>query len=236
MTKFREPPWGFVEILIVYIGILLIAFIFGMSGEMVKDLLNMLNIPDTILSYFYFGFIVQFTATICLVLIMTILLNQAKLSDIGINKVSTNDFIKYGIIGGLLLIVVVFTLGLPINYLKPDLEPQLYEEMLRTITSNKDFVLLFIIGAVLAPFSEELFYRGMMYPVFRRKFGPTIGMILAGIIFGLVHLDSWRAIPLAVGGIILCYIYEKTNSIFVTTMAHGVWNGLMSLFVFYTLL
>ncbi|NLB87867.1 MAG: CPBP family intramembrane metalloprotease [Syntrophomonadaceae bacterium] len=235
-TSFVKPRWGLVEILIVYIGIMLIGYIFGMSGDMVSNLFALLGIPDVMLSYFYFGFLVQFISTVCLVLIMTLLINRAQLRDIGIYNVSINKYLQYGVLGGVLLLVIIFTLSLPISILQPDLEPQLYEEMLRSITKTQDFVFLFIIGAVLAPLSEELFYRGMIYPVLRHHFGPIPAMIIAGIIFGLAHYDLWRFVPLAVGGAILCYLYEKTNSIFVTTLAHGVWNGVMSLIVYFSII
>lgn len=231
-----KPRWGFVEIIIVYIGVMLISYIFGMSGDMVSVLFARLGIPDTMLSYFYFGYIVQFLATVSLVLLMTVWINRVKLSYLGINNVSLNKYFKYGLLGGLLLLVIIFTLSLPISFFQPELEPQLYEEMLRSITKTQDFAFLFIIGAILAPLSEELFYRGMIYPVFRDRLGPIPAMIIAGIIFGLAHYDIWRFVPLAVGGTILCYLYEKTNSIFVTTLAHGVWNGVMSLIVYYSII
>ncbi len=233
MKEFQKPAWGFAELVIVYIGILLIGFVVGISGELVERLFNLLKIPLTKLSFFYVGFFIQFIATISLVLLMTIWLNRAKLTDLGLNLVSKDNFIKYGLFGGLVLIIIIFLLGLPISHFNPELEPQLYEQMLRAVISGNDFILLFIIGALLAPLAEELFYRGMVYPVFRHKLGPIPAMIMAGTLFGIVHFDSWRVIPLAVGGIILCYIYEKTNSILVTTMAHGVWNGLMTFLVLY---
>ncbi len=233
MREFQKPAWGFAELVIVYIGILLMGFLVGISGGLVEQLFSLLKIPVTELSYFYLGFFVQFIATITLVLLTSIWLNRAKLSDLGINRVSRDEFIKYGLFGGLVLIIIIFLLGLPISYFNPELEPQLYEQMLRMVIGSNDFILLFIIGALLAPLAEELFYRGMVYPVFRHKFGPIPAMIMAGTLFGIVHFDSWRVIPLAVGGIILSYIYEKTNSILVTTMAHGVWNGLMTFLVLY---
>ncbi|HZK43716.1 MAG TPA: type II CAAX endopeptidase family protein [Syntrophomonadaceae bacterium] len=236
MPDFREPRWGFVEIIIVFIGILLISLLFSMSDDLMNTLFSIFKMPDTLLSYFYFGFVVQFTATVSLVLLMTVGIHKAKLSDIGIVNVSIEKYIRYGLLGGAFLFVIIMLASFFINYLSPEVEPQVFEQMLRMITGNKDFVFLFIIGAVLAPLSEELFYRGMIYPVFRQKFGPIPAMIMAGIIFGLVHWDLWRTIPLAIGGMVLCYLYEKTNSIFVTTLAHGVWNGTMSLIVYYSII
>lgn len=126
--------------------------------------------------------------------------------------------------------VIIMGLGLIMNYFNPEIKPQPFEEMLRE-ASSISFIFLLVIGAVLAPISEELYYRGMVYPVFRFYMGPLGGAIVAGLIFGLVHWDLWRAIPLAAGGAILCYIYEKSGSILVSAVAHGTWNGIMALIV-----
>jgi membrane protease YdiL (CAAX protease family) len=136
--------------------------------------------------------------------------------------------------GGILLITIVFVLSIPIAYLNPELEPQMYEEILRSLTDKNAIIWLMVIGVVLAPLSEEMFYRGMIYPVFRRYLSPLWAMAVSGTIFGLAHFDLWRSIPLAIGGIGLCYIYEKTGSILVTTVAHGVWNLIMTLMVIYS--
>ncbi|NLJ73096.1 MAG: CPBP family intramembrane metalloprotease [Syntrophomonadaceae bacterium] len=227
MQKLQKPQWGFADLIAVYIGIFLLGMFYGLG----RDVLGF-NTSERLLANFYTGFVVQFTAMVGLVLLVTILIRKAVLSDIGLNRISWDDFIKYGLMGGFILIVVIFILGLPINYFQPNLEPQAFETMLRTSVSHSDIILLFIIGAILGPFAEELFFRGMMYPVFRNKFGSIAGMVLAGAVFGLLHFDAWRAIPLAVGGIILCYIYEKTNSVLITTVAHGFWNACMALLVF----
>jgi membrane protease YdiL (CAAX protease family) len=35
-----------------------------------------------------------------------------------------------------------------------------------------------------------------------------------------------------VGGIFLCYVYEKTGSILVSTLTHGMWNGILALLIY----
>jgi len=98
---------------------------------------------------------------------------------------------------------------------------------MRSATRLPDIAALVLAGTVLAPVSEELFYRGMIYPVLRQHLGPAWGAVLAGLIFGLAHWDPWRALPLAVGGAVLCYMYEKSGSVLVPMVAHGLWNGAM---------
>ena len=225
-----KPRWGWVEIILVYLGIMVTGFIVSMFGAKLQAYSAGLGMGEA--GFFLVTFLIQFVTTILLVYFLAIATTGASWSDLGVRSVSFNKYLKYGLLGGILLIVVVVILGIIIKQFQPELPPQYYEEMLRTAGRLPVFLIVFVVGAVLAPFSEELFYRGMIYPVFRGRLGPVWGAILAGLVFGLAHLDPWRAIPLAIGGAGLCYIYEKSDSIWVSTLAHGVWNGVMSIIVY----
>lgn len=227
-----KPAWGWLDVVIVYLGIMVLGIIFGLYSEPLMAVLTKLGIADSILTYFSLGFLLQFTVTIGLVVLISRVFHQADWKTMGFRRVSCKDIIKYGILGGFLLMAVVMLLGLPVQILKPDLPPQTYEEMLRSSQGAGQFIWLIVMGVILAPLSEEIFYRGMLYPLVRYSAGPIWGAILAGLIFGVVHWDLWRTIPLAAGGVILCFIYEKTGSIWVTTLAHGIWNGIMTLAVY----
>lgn len=231
----RRLKWSFIDIILVYVGIMLSGILFAVWQKEIGQILLSWGIPQNLYTFFFSAFLVQFLATVLLVYFFTIVVNKASMRDIGFEAASGADFIKYGVGGGILLLVIVMVLSIPISYLNPHIDPQPYEEMLRSVTQEASFLWLVIIGVVLAPLSEEMFYRGMIYPVFRRHLGPTWAIVIAGIIFGLAHLDLWRALPLAVGGMGLCYIYEKTRSILVTTVAHGVWNLVMTVLVYYSI-
>jgi membrane protease YdiL (CAAX protease family) len=43
-----------------------------------------------------------------------------------------------------------------------------------------------------------------------------------------MHFDFIRFLPLAVGGLVLTWLYEKTKSLWSVIIAHGVWNILMT--------
>lgn len=235
MEPVEKPRWGLLEIVAVYIGIMVAGMLFARYSESVKSCLAASGIADTTLALFTAAYVFQFIITILLVLLFTIVLNRARLRDLGVKHVGIREYIRYGLMGGVLLLIFIVALGIIINLLHPDINPQLFEEMLRTASGPGGLITLLIMGAVLAPISEELYYRGMIYPVFRGYVGPFWGAIIAGILFGLVHWDLWRTIPLAVGGVILCYIYEKSGSILVSALAHGVWNGIMALIVYFSI-
>ena len=235
MTLDKSPQWGFLEIIMVYLGIILSSIVYAMWGDEIGEILISLGIPDNDFTMFISAFLVQFLFTVVLVYFFTVVTNKATFREIGFVVASGEDFLRYGVGGGILLLTIVFIMSIPIGYLNPQLEPQLYEEMLRSLTDDSTLFWLIITGVVLAPLSEEMFYRGMIYPVFRRYLSLPWAMAVSGIIFGLAHFDLWRALPLAVGGAGLCYIYEKTRSILVTAVAHGVWNLIMTLMVIYSI-
>lgn len=231
-----KPRWGIWEIIVAYLGIFMTGILFSLRGEgWFYYLITHMSITGSEINYFIFSFAVQFVIIVFMVLILTVGLHHIDWRELGLRHGRGRDFWLYGLLGGIFLLVIITLMGYVINYFQPDLRPQPYEAMLRSVTSPGQFMAIFMIGAVLAPLSEELFYRGMMYPVFRKHLGPFWGAIVAGAIFGIAHWDLWRTIPLAIGGALLCYIYEKSGSIFVSALAHGVWNGILSLIIYLSL-
>ncbi len=99
---------------------------------------------------------------------------------------------------------------------------------------------------------EEVGWRGAMYPYLKEKFGTTKGRILGGAIWGAWH---WPIMILAgyeygkdymgapvlgpvvfcictvAMGILLDYVYEKTESIWLPSLMHGAINA-FTLFAF----
>lgn len=230
----ERPRWGFMDIILVYLGVMVVGILTSLQGKNIPGLLpGQLGAGE--MGYFLTGFLVQFLATVGFVYLFAVFLPRGQWKDLGISKARPGSYFRYGVIGGILLIIMVLVIGYGLKYLQPDLQPQYYEEMLRSATRIPDFLVILVVGAILAPLSEEIFYRGMLYPVFRKYLGPMWGAILAGLVFGLAHWDLWRTIPLALGGIGLCYIYEKSGSILVSVVAHGVWNGVISILIYLSL-
>ncbi|MFA6209245.1 MAG: CPBP family intramembrane glutamic endopeptidase [Candidatus Obscuribacterales bacterium] len=78
---------------------------------------------------------------------------------------------------------------------------------------------------ILAPFCEELLFRGLLYGWLRNRFGVTVGIIASALIFAGYHFDLagfWQYFGI---GVILAAFYERSRSLLVTTAIHGMWNG-----------
>jgi uncharacterized protein len=95
-------------------------------------------------------------------------------------------------------------------------------------------VWFFLTGAVIAPFVEEIFFRGFLFQGFRAKYGWISGMLLSAGIFAIAHLDLVALIPTFILGILLAYLYHRTNSIWPGVIMHMIVNS-SSLLVLYVI-
>ena len=79
---------------------------------------------------------------------------------------------------------------------------------------------------VVAPFTEEYIFRGLLQTGFRR-YGRAFAIVAPSILFGLLHGNVIQAIPAFVIGVILGYYTEKTGSIATSVCIHML-NNLIS--------
>lgn len=86
-------------------------------------------------------------------------------------------------------------------------------------------ILLFVlIGGVLSPVTEEIFFRGILYGFFRR-WGVFIALVLSTGIFLLAHpLRSGIPVPQLVGGILFAVAYEVEGCLMVPITIHCLGN------------
>ncbi|HXR61192.1 MAG TPA: CPBP family intramembrane glutamic endopeptidase, partial [Solirubrobacterales bacterium] len=79
----------------------------------------------------------------------------------------------------------------------------------------------------MAPVSEEICFRGMLYGGLRERLPRVGAALLAGVIFGGLHaLTGVTAVPpLIAFGFVLCLLYEKTGSIVPGIFLHMLNNS-----------
>ena len=85
---------------------------------------------------------------------------------------------------------------------------------------------IFISAVVLAPLSEELFFRGFVQSSLRQATGsPWLGIIVAAAFFAAVHAE-WNAKPaLFFLGIVMGYNYERTGRLWPAIVIHALFNA-----------
>jgi CAAX protease family protein len=84
-----------------------------------------------------------------------------------------------------------------------------------------------VIACVIAPPTEELLFRGFLFSAFRRRLAAIPAMVVAGGLFGLVHGPPLLTmLDLALLGIALCALYERTGSLLPCIGVHAVHNAI----------
>ncbi|MDK2820736.1 MAG: protease family protein [Clostridia bacterium] len=145
---------------------------------------------------------------------------------------SFNDLervVNWGVGGGLFLFTSVILIGGIIQSFLPDPAPQPFTDLIVKAKHPKDLIIPFLIGVVIAPLTEEVYFRGFLFPALKKRFGLLVGITGSSIFFSLLHFDLLRFIPLAIGGIGLAYLYNKTGNILTSIIAHATWNSIMLL-------
>jgi membrane protease YdiL (CAAX protease family) len=86
-----------------------------------------------------------------------------------------------------------------------------------------------LLGAAMAGFSEELFFRGLLQ--------PRIGLPAASLVFGLLHGPSRDLWPLGVwaagAGALLGLVYSATGNLLLPTLVHAFYDFAALLYVRY---
>ena len=85
------------------------------------------------------------------------------------------------------------------------------------------FALDALAGVVIAPFAEELLFRGVLFAGLRQRMPLAAAAALSAAAFVVPHGPS-VALPLFAAGVVLALVYERTHSIFANLTAHGAFN------------
>jgi len=142
-------------------------------------------------------------------------------------------FLVLGAVIGIMLFLAVGLLGNLLMRLLGTPVPQSFAEAVQGASYTWELGLLVVLGGLVAPLKEELIFRGLLYPPLRKTYGKGKGILLTGIFFATLHLDLVRFLPLFLGGVVLAWLYERTGSLWPSVIAHGTWNILMTLAIWF---
>jgi len=151
----------------------------------------------------------------------------ATLRKLGLKKPSLKIIIIVSIVA-LALILLAGTISMIQEVvLGPDPNA---EELINALLPRDSFQLVALVGIsifLVGP-AEELAFRGFIQRGFENSFGKMAGLLIASILFGLLHgFNSLRAIvPITVISLFLGYIWQKTDgNTTACAWMHGLYNA-----------
>ncbi|WP_257313370.1 CPBP family intramembrane glutamic endopeptidase [Geothrix fuzhouensis] len=114
--------------------------------------------------------------------------------------------------------------------MRPDQSPQRdLQELLRGLTGWGPSLAMFAVVAGLAPFFEELLFRGFLFPVMARQGRVTVALFASALLFGVIHLQPAGLPILSTLGLVLALAVRRTGSLWPAILVHACWNGTLFL-------
>lgn len=96
-----------------------------------------------------------------------------------------------------------------------------------------NFVVTFVLGGLVVPVAEELFFRGAVYTWFRDRFGVWPSVIGSALLFALGHADLLAVVVTSfVLGLLNAWLMERTKTIWVPAAVHITNNSLAILLLY----
>jgi len=102
----------------------------------------------------------------------------------------------------------------------------LLEALLGTGSAAIAVIGLILVVVMIAPFVEELVYRGILYRAFRDRAGVPLAVAGSAFLFAITHFEPDHFLALAAIGAVLAWIYERTGSLWASVAVHAMYNGL----------
>lgn len=124
---------------------------------------------------------------------------NAKGREIGLGVKTTAAQLGIGIAAGLALVLVADLVTAGQTRIVGQ-HPQAVAEILKTHKGGVSFIFDFLSVGVIAPFAEELLFRGVIFAGLAQRLPLYWAAAISGVIFGAAHLDPWSIVPLAVVG------------------------------------
>ncbi|MFQ5669543.1 MAG: type II CAAX prenyl endopeptidase Rce1 family protein [Acidobacteriota bacterium] len=95
------------------------------------------------------------------------------------------------------------------------------------LQGGNDYAWALLSGAVVAPFCEEVFFRGFLLASLRTH-GAHLAVWVTAVCFGLFHMDPVRFLPTMALGVVFGELTLATGSVLPAVAAHSV-NNLVAL-------
>ncbi|KKL59476.1 hypothetical protein LCGC14_2214960 [marine sediment metagenome] len=87
-------------------------------------------------------------------------------------------------------------------------------------------VLVGVLSLALAPFMEEMFFRGFLFGGLRGRWGVFLAALATGFLFSLAHIDPLLYVPFTAVGMLFAWGYVYSGSIVAGMIAHLFFNGI----------
>lgn len=163
------------------------------------------------------------------VIVATIVVTLPRISgfslrELGFKKMRATD-VLYGLGGAVAMLIIVQGSSALVDALAHTQHQQQVVRDFEQLRTPAKVVFFAFFAAVVAPIAEETIFRIFLFNAVMRYGGFWTGALVSGLCFGAVHGDRFAFVPLALGGVLLCYVYYRSGNAFASMISHGLFNA-----------
>ncbi|MGD0538587.1 MAG: type II CAAX endopeptidase family protein [Verrucomicrobiota bacterium] len=135
------------------------------------------------------------------------------------------------IAAGVAILVTPLNLGLLwvsqhlLEWCSLDLVTQAPVEAVRAAPAFWQKLVLGLMAVVGAPFLEEMFFRGLLYPSIKQAGFPRLALWGTALFFAVSHANLMAFLPLTFFGLVLALLYEATDNLLAPITTHALFNA-----------
>lgn len=137
---------------------------------------------------------------------------------------------------GFISIPVLILLGLSVNFIiewllslasEIDFLAPIFEryEMLAQMITGGGFVMSLLTVGIIGPIFEEILFRGLIFGELRKITKVRTALFIQAVLFGVYHLNIIQSSYAFVIGILLGFVYYRSNSIVAPVLVHATINS-----------
>ncbi|HEX6791198.1 MAG TPA: CPBP family intramembrane glutamic endopeptidase [Candidatus Krumholzibacteria bacterium] len=104
--------------------------------------------------------------------------------------------------------------------------PEEYADQIRELRPANTFQFFVLLAGlcVMVPIAEEIVFRGLIQRIFSRNMGGLLAVLLAGALFGAVHMNLHLLVSITAFGWFLGFLFEATGNLVYPIVAHAIFN------------
>jgi membrane protease YdiL (CAAX protease family) len=191
-------------------------------------------IESSIGSSTWFNLVLTGFSSLILILVLWLFLKYKKtgFSSLGFSKFIKKDFL-WIIIGIAIYLALTSTALLAASFI-PNFDVNQAQNVGYGSARGWQLLLAFVGLVVIPPVAEEMLFRGFLYRGLATKWPKILSALIASSLFALVHLQWNVAVDVFVLSLVMIFILEKTQNLWVCIILHSIKNfmAFLVLFVF----
>lgn len=144
---------------------------------------------------------------------------------------TTGGMVGLGVAVGIGVAIVSYILNIVVVLLVGVEDPVQQQLLQDALAGGLPLVLVALLAVVVAPFVEEVIFRGVLFRALADRINLPVGLVLSAGIFAGIHIEVLASQPFALVGLftvgfLLAWAYHLTGNLTVPILGHAVFNAI----------